>query len=238
MKKISLLTIVLLFSSFSFAQDKDTASNSSLDLGLDINSRYYWRGLNLSSSPAFQPVMAYSYKGLTVGSWASFTFAKEDFQEVDVFLSYNKSFFSVTLNDYFYFKDSLNYTNNYFDWDKSSTAHMLEGSIEFSNIPNIPFSLLAGVILTGADLNVNGGQNFSTYIELAYNFAIKKAETTIFAGFTPFTGLYADKFDFVNVGIKAVKLIKVTDKFSFPISTTIALNPSIEKVYFVVGLSF
>lgn len=238
MKKLSLLFLLLTFSLIAFSQEEDSTSNSSLDLGLDLMSRYYWRGLNLSSSPVFQPTMAYTYKGFTVGSWASFTFAKEDFQEVDIFLSYNKKFFTLTFNDYFYFRDSLNYTNNYFDWDKTTTSHLLEGIVEFSNIPDIPFSLLAGVILYGADINSDGNNNFSSYIELGYNFSIKNIDTKLFAGFTPFDGLYASGFNFINIGFSAVKEIKVTDKFSFPISTTFSINPAIEKVYFVVGVSF
>jgi len=238
MKKLNLLFLLLAFSLIAFSQEKDSTSKSNFDLGLHIASRYYWRGLNLSSSPVFQPTMAYTYKGFTVGSWASFTFAKEDFQEVDMFLSYNKKFFTITFNDYFYFKDSLNYTNNYFDWNKKTTSHLLEGNVEFSNIPNIPFSVLAGVILYGADKNNDGDSNFSSYIELRYNFSIKNIDTKLFAGFTPFEGLYASGFNFVNIGLSAVKEIKVTDKFSFPISTTFSVNPAKEKVYFIVGLSF
>jgi len=238
MKKIYILFLVLMSSFLTFAQETDTESNSSLDLGADIVSRYVWRGMTLSAAAAVQPSLSYTYKGLTIGSWASYTLAKDPYQEVDVFLSYNKSFFTFTVNDYFFLKDSIGTKSNYFDFDQLSTRHLIEGIIEISDIPNLPLSLTIGVMLYGADLDANDKNYYSSYIELAYNFAVGETEASAFIGLTPSEGLYSDDFNVVNIGINASREITVSDKFSFPLFGSLSFNPYTENIFFVVGISF
>ncbi len=239
MKKTIIIFCLSFLSFQGIAQETDsTSSNSSLDLGADLVSRFVWRGMTLSAAAAVQPYIEYSYKGLTVGSWASYTLAKDPYQEIDLYISYNKSVFTLTLNDYFVILDSIGTRSGYLDLNQQSTQHALEGILEISDIPNVPLSLTVGVMLYGADLDMNDENYYSTYIELDYNFAIGETEASAFIGITPSEGLYADDFSIVNLGINVSREINVTDKFSVPLFGSLSINPDSENIFFVVGVSF
>ncbi len=240
MKKllISLFAFLVIFP--LLAQDKDATQNNetSFDMGVDLSTRYIWRGLTFSNSPVIQPYMTYTIKGLTFGTWASYPFLEDQSQEVDLFLSYNYKIFTFTLNDYYFLLNPAGGYSDYFDWDKNSTTHYLEGIIEIAEIKNIPLRFLAGVMFLGADVDINNNQNFSTYIEFAYDFKIQNIDAEIFAGFTPFEGFYSDGFDFTNIGFKAAKVIPITQKFSLPLSASFIVNPAANKVLFLATISF
>jgi uncharacterized protein (TIGR02001 family) len=240
MKKILFLFLIVQLSISATAQDKDTSANtqSSFDLGVDLANNYIWRGSIFSDAPVIQAHMSYSFKGFTVGTWSSYPFTQNLSQEVDLFISYNYKIFTFTVNDYFFRYDLFGNRSDYFDWDKTSTTHWLEGIFEVSNIKNLPLRFLAGVFFLGADIDVNNDRNFSTYFEFAYNFNIKKIGTEVFAGFTPFNGFYDNSFNIVNFGIKASREIAVNDKLSLPLSGTFAINPASQDVMFQIMVSF
>jgi len=247
MKNLILLPFFMALLMFSFSNLKSQETNtevdniekkSSIDVGADLVSRYVWRGANLSTSPAIQPYIEYSFGGFTLGSWSSYTFAKEPFQEVDLYLSYNASYFTFTFTDYFFPIDSLFINNDYFNWNKSTTPHALEAILSVSDIPNLPLSFLIGVIIYGNDFDENGDNYYSTYMELDYDFLIGKNNANAFIGVTPFEGLYSDKFNVVNLGLTVARDVVITDKFILPLVGSFMINPDSENVYFVFGFSF
>ncbi|MCF6241203.1 MAG: hypothetical protein L3J74_07650 [Bacteroidales bacterium] len=240
MNKLFILLITIASFFYASAQEEDSTQNTetSFDIGMDISNRYIWRGLTFSNAPVIQPYMSYTAKGLTVGTWASYPFLEDQSQEVDIFLSYNYKIFTFTLNDYYFLLNPFGGYSDYFDWDKNTTTHYLEGIFEISEIKNLPLRFLAGVMLLGADVDVNNNRNFSTYFEFAYNFKIKELNAEVFAGFTPFEGFYSDGFDFTNIGFKASKVIPVTQKFSLPLSASFIINPAANKVLFLATISF
>jgi hypothetical protein len=234
--KLRFLGIFLLILVFPL-QAQDESKSAEFNLGTDLTSRYIWRGIPLSSTPALQPYAEISKKGFTFGAWGSYTIAPEPFQEVDLYMSYTKGAFTFTLYDYYIPVEAGGYINDYFNWNQAATAHTLEAVIHVSDIPNLPLSITAGVILYGDDLNAEGKQNFSSYIEPAYNFSVGKTKLNIFAGLTLAEGLYADQFTFVNTGISAKKDIEITEKFKLPISTAFVLNPDAGDVFLVLTIT-
>lgn len=232
------LSVLLSISLVGFAQKPDSASASGFDLGADLVSRYIWRGMKFSTAPAIQPYISYTFKGFTLGTWASYAFTDDASQEVDLYLSYNYQLFTFTLNDYFYVLDQFGNYNDYFDWDKTTSSHYLEGIFEFSGFDKVPVRFLAGIMLLGGDIDANNDRQFSTYFELAYDFKIKNVDTEVFVGFTPFSGFYSDGFDFTNVGLKASKDINITEKFSIPFSGSFIMNPAAKTVMFLATVSF
>jgi len=50
--------------------------------------------------------------------------------------------------------------------------------------------------------------------------------------------LYADQFDFVNVGIMASREIQINDNYSLPFIAQVAVNPNSESVFMIAGISF
>ncbi|MFH1118411.1 MAG: TorF family putative porin [Bacteroidota bacterium] len=237
------LAILLFLPGRSIAQ-VETSFNS----GVDIMSRYIWRGLDLGgSSPSIQPTLEYNLGNFTLGSWGAFSMSDGlKVQETDLYLSYNiKDIFSLMITDYFYPVDTLE-NNNYFEYNEDKTSHLLEFSALFNGTEKIPFTLLAAVNFWGDDaLKSDGKKQFSTYLELGYNGTIKEVDYNIFLGFTPTSpdqekgesGFYGPYAGVVNCGITASKKIQITDKFSLPVTTSFIMNPQAENVFLVVGFS-
>ncbi len=242
-KKVNFILIIF-FVFFYFitdfkatAQSQSDLSDFSFDMNLDFVSRYIWRGQKLSETPAVQPGMSVSYKNFTLGTWSSYSFGNEPVQEIDLFLSYNTGILTFTVNDYFFPKNVLTEYADYLDWNKNTTQHWLEGIIEISGIENLPLNLLVGVFFLGADIDADANFQYSTYIELSYDFKIKDTELHLFSGLTPFRGYYSDSFDFVNVGINATQNIKITQNFNLPVSGAFIINPANKNVMFQAVIS-
>lgn len=242
MKIKTTIFIAALLSSFQFcfSQEPEQTDDKkcSVDVTADFVSRYVWRGVNLSESPSIQPTMAFSYKGITLGSWASYSTARETFQEADLFLTYETKHLNFTIYDYYNPLDTLGNVGDYFHLKNKTTRHTLEGIITLNGSDNFPLTFTAGMMFYGNDRGDDGENQYSTYFELSYASKIQDVEVTPFVGFTPAKGFYAEKSNFVNVGITAVKSIQITDKFQLPLKASFIVNPEKEMVYFVLGTTF
>jgi hypothetical protein len=235
MKKCFYLFSLLLMPLNTFCQD----SLSHFDVSADIVSRYIWRGMALSSSPAFQPGISCTLGNFEIGSWASYTFALEPLQEVDLYMSYSVSNLTITAYDYYNPFETIDTSENYFDWNSETTRHLLEGSIQWSGIGDLPFTFLLATILYGNDKDTTGSNYYSTYFETSYAFSLKQGmELNVFAGITPFSSMYAEKFALVNLGCSLMKEIKITDNFSVPLTGSFVVNPDARKVLAVLSISF
>jgi hypothetical protein len=239
MKKISLHMLFAMLLAFSAARVRSQESDSffGVDLSADLVSRYVWRGMNLSTSPAIQPTLGLNIGNLSIGSWASYSFSPELLQEVDLFLSYETNFVSFTLNDYYNPVDTLGSAGDYFNFGTATTAHTMEGMVTLNGPESFPVSLVAGVMFYGNDRDEEGENLYSTYIELSYTTGIGGVELVPFIGITPAAGYYGESFGVVNMGIQASRNITITDKFQFPINGSLVLNPQQEKIYFVIGIT-
>ena len=66
----------------------------SVELGLTCNSKYVWRGLNLTDDPVFQPSVTFAWKGLSLNVWGSMDLTSvngnnDEFNELDYTLDYS-----------------------------------------------------------------------------------------------------------------------------------------------------
>lgn len=242
MKKQILSLSFILFSFFLSAQDSDSSKckNWDLSFGTDIASRYLWRGQQLSNSPCLQPAATLSYKNISLTSWSSYTFSKENLQEFDLYLAYQIKNVTIAVNDYFVPDESLA-NNKYFELRKEKTSHVVEASLSWTG-EKIPVSLTAGTFIYGADNSYGydnkkdslGDNYYSTYAEIAYNTSIKDNDLSIFLGLTPQYGYYGNTAGVINCGVNISKEIPITDKFSLPLSSTIMFNPQTQNCW--VGL--
>lgn len=235
--KKSLLILIVSLSMISTSLYAGDSLKVEPSVGADLVSRYVWRGIALSKAPAIQPYLDFTYGSFSIGSWASYTVGEDVIQEVDLYLSFTKSWFTITACDYFTPNDTISY-NDYFDWNNNRTGHAIEVSAIIADIKNIPLSLTAGIYLYGNDRDDNNNNFYSTYFELAYSKSFhNNINFSSFVGITPFKGYYADEFNVVNVGISLEKEIKITDKFSVPLSGSLIVNPDLANVHFVLALS-
>jgi len=242
MKKNLLLLLVFIASmqwNSLFAQDetKEKPANEvqNFSLGADFVNQYVWRGLIYSPSPNVQPYLTYTNnKGnFSIGSWASTSLA-DYYAEIDWYTSYTMGPITVSLWDYFNMKQQAK--NNYFEYNPDSTAHALEGIIEFNGPESFPIHLTWGTFFYGNDRDINGDNYYSSYFEVAYPFKWKANNLEVFAGITPWEGLYGSEFAMNNLGISNSRVININDKFSLPITGSVIVNPHLENIFFVLTI--
>jgi len=227
----------------SLIAQEDTTNTSSEEsqnfgVGADFVNQYIWRGLQFSTSPNVQPYLTYTNKkgNFTIGTWSSYSLA-DFYGEVDIFASLNLGPFTVSLWDYFTMSQQEN--NHYFDYRKNSTTHSLEGTLAYNGPESFPIQLTWATFFYGYDLDENAENYYSSYFEAAYLFKWRKNELKVFAGITPWEGLYGTEFAMNNVGISNARLIQINQNFSIPISAALSFNPHQENIFLVltIGLS-
>ena len=227
-KKLGVIIVALLLTgivpSAMKAQNKVEAS-----VGADLVSGYIWRGQDLGHAPSIQPGLSATWKNFTLGYWGAFRIAGSGDHETDFYLE--KTIGPVTLSiwDYWNYSDSI--SNNYFDYNKNTTSHLLEALILLSGGEKLPFNVIGSYLLYGAD------PSKSLYFELQYVHSFGSFDTQAFAGFQAKGEYYAPKAAFVNVGCSVAKSVKVTKNWSFPINLSFIVNPDSKKAYLVAGIT-
>jgi len=228
MKKNILILVVIVFTTFnSFAQ---------LKFGADIYSRYNWRGLDFGNAPAFQPSLAFTAGGFSIGAWGSYafpttttTYAKNDLYASYAFSIVSTGNFTLLFTDYYYPSAGIKFS----DFEKNGGAHTVEAGMTYSGPEKFPISL-------ALYLNVHNDVDNSSYIQIGYPFSVYDATITLAAGFVPSKSAYyvTNKANLINLNITATKSIAVTDKFSIPINGSYIANPALDITYLVFGASF
>ena len=228
MKKHHLLFTIVIISSITLS--------AQLKLGVDIYSRYIWRGLDFGDSPSFQPTLYYTTCGFTVGAWGAYSFPGrvENYSENDLFASYafsteSAGIFTLLFTDYYIPSEGIKFS----DYGKNDGAHTLEAGIFYSGPEIFPVSL-------ALYSNIYNDVDKSSYIQLGYPFTVGDATLTLTVGFTPSKSSYygTEKGAIINLGVLVTKSISITDKFSVPITVSYIGNPNLDKTYLTIGMSF
>lgn len=208
--------------------------------GADIVSSYIWRG-SYNAGASFQPALSASIAGVTLGAWGSMDFTGQGRKEVDLSLSYSIKGFTVGITDYWWQGEGA---FDYFHYSQGSTAHRWEANLAYQlPLAKFPLVISWNTMFAGADLDAEGRQCYSTYIELMYPFTVGDVvDMTAFVGATPWHSpsiLPSDNrgFSVCNVGVSAQYAIKCSDKFSIPIYSRLMFNPATEDVHMVFGVS-
>jgi len=251
MKKIGLFYITILFLVIGFSANVMAQDESPVSAGVDIYSRYVWRGTDFGSSPSIQPCLEFSKGGFTIGTWGAYTTnINAPAQEADIYLGYTfiNDMFSITFTDYFFPTDGAE--NDYFVYD-DNTAHVFEGSLSFNGTDDLPIGFLVGTLIYGADYDVNGDNRYSTYCELSYSPEIKGMPVSVFMGvnltpasdddlnfLVPVNGFYGDDLGVCNFGFSAEKTLNITETFEVPLNVSLITNPMKGNIFLVAGFSF
>jgi hypothetical protein len=241
--KLKILSTVLFicFASMSFAQDL------SLSAGADVVSRYIWRGINVNDAVNIQPALTLSVSGFSVGFWGSYSFANNSGdntfgQEVDTWLGYTYVFengmsIGALVTDYYFPNAGIKWGNfNNYDDPQGAGAHTIETGLLLKGPESFPLSL-SGFI------NVYNDAGSNTYFQIDYPTKVAEVPLNFFVGASGGSeenpGYYGtETFNVINVGVKAVKSVKITEDYSLPVSVTFLINPRAEISYLVFGLTF
>ena len=210
-KWVLLLMTAIALPVSSMAQDK-----VEFGVGADVVSKYIWRGTDLGG-PSIQPSLSVAYKGLSLTAWGSIGFDSEDDKEVDLTLAYETGNFSLSVTDYWY--------------PEYSGAHTFEAQIGYD------FGLLAANWYTNF---AGDDEEYASYISLIAPFSLIGLDWEAEVGATPWgTDYYGtDKFSVCDLSLGASKEFNIGKSFSTTLFAKATYNPTIEKFYATVGISF
>ena len=210
------------------------AASQTASVGVDVVSRYVWRGTDFGESMSFQPALTFGFGGLEVGAWGSYSISASgaDANENDLWASYtfetaSGAAFGVVLTDYYFpapHATGFSYTD----------AHILEAALSFSGPEGFPVSLLAGML-------VGGDPDNSLYVEAGVPIGgFGGADVGIVAGMVAGTsGFYGtDGAALVNLGVSASQDLTVTESFALPISVSYIVNPDQDRAFLVFATGF
>ena len=224
-KKMILVCIAIVSISTLNAQEEEEKSKASFDIGADFASRYVWRGLEFSDSPAVQPYAELATGNFTLGIWASYeTGGQVVGQEFDFYASYAFGPVSVGFIDYTFPVDGA--SDGYFMMQN----HIGEATLSFDGVDSFPLTIFIGA-------NVYNDDDNSIYTELGYPFKVGGTGMRAFiAGGNEMYTIDGD-YKVNNFGLTASKDIKITDSFSLGASASAIFNPDTEDAYLVFVIS-
>lgn len=230
-KSIFILTISVLLTNNIVAQDtkENQKSKWQLSASADVVNSYVWRGLLYNDNMNIQPQLGISNGAFFAGAWGSYA-TSGNYAEVDFYAGVAFSHFTFTISDYFGAADlgSL----DHFNWDKDSTSHMLEATINYRISDNLPLTLTAATFVYGNDRDAAGDNQFSTYLEARYPWQLNDYTGTFFVGGTPAEGLYAQKTGIVNLGCSVARELDF-GKLQIPVAFELISNPTAEDIFFI-----
>jgi len=238
MKK-SVLKISLLFT-FIFASNMNVNAQGKVTVSPSVTTRHYWRGIMVSNTANFEMDLAYTNNNFTFGAWGGYAF-DNTYSEFDFHVGYKFSdHFNVAVWDLFANRDRASIDDyNYLDLDRSTTNHLIDASLNFYVNEKFPLSVCVSTMLYGRDLDENGDQNYSTYVEFGYPVKIGGETVSLFAGLNAFEDqVYGESFGFVNIGATATREIKINDNFSLNAWAKIGINPQAETANLILGIGF
>jgi len=258
MKKIllfSFLSVTCLH--FAYAQEETSVSEtnnwgnklikSPLGLGLDIQTKYIWRGMEMMSedaAPVLFPSVNYSYKGFYLYAMGGYAINGK-YAEVDLGGSYTWNGLSIGFNDYYY--PTVNGKNDKYFGGGKHTGHWFEAMITYAP-EKIPLIATVSNFFAGADKYVNDNgeekQAYSTYIELGtyYDF-LDQNRIALNIGAALNKSCYNSyKHDFAvcNLEMKYTYTVPFKSGWTLPLNVAYIYNPVFDKsfVNFTANFAF
>ena len=227
MKKILFVFLSVASVATAGAQEKERVSAT---LGADFVSQYIWRGQDMANV-SLQPTLGVEWKGLSLSTWGSVGFDKDDTKELDFTLAYSKKGFNVGITDYWFSE------GNYFQYKAHKTTHIWEANIGYD------FGFLNVQWFTnfaGNDGTNDGKRAYSSYFELTAPFRLAKLDWKATFGAVPYatTSYNANGFCVTNIGLRVTKDFVIKQKYRLPVFVGLTANPRNEKVYLLCGVSF
>ena len=232
-KRLWLMAIAVLMSTAATAQESESVETT---IAADVVNQYIWRGVD-AGNVSLQPTLGVAYKGLSLTAWGSVGLTESsDTKEFDFTLGYTTGGLNVGITDY-WFSVGQDPDARYFKYDAHGTNHVFEAFVgyDFGVVSAQWYTNFAG----NDGVNKDGKRAYSSYFEVNAPFRLATCEWTATLGAVPYaTTTYGTTgFAITNVGLKAVKDIKVTDTFSVPIFAGVTGNPCAQKAYLIFGFT-
>ena len=218
-KKILIISSVFMFLSYfgSNLNAQDT-------LGGELYSRNDWRGADYGKSASFQPAFDFTSGPISVGAWAAYSLTADGAaaDESDLYATVALGPASITITDY-YFPMTDGDGGMFFNFDDGG-AHYIEAAVSAEVGP-------ASILLTSFIHNDD-----TLYGEVGFPVG----DLSFFVGASLNDGgMYGTtEAGLVSVGFSGGKEIPISSEFSLPIGVTYVLNPTAEKTWLILSMSF
>lgn len=217
-------------------------SGLSVKAGASFESRFFWRGLDLSKSPVIEPEMQIGYGAAKLKIRGIYGLS-EKIQQGNSLVEYNRIDFGVS---YFLATELCNLTIGINDYympfagikffkfeDDGKGAHVPELNATASGIFELPIELFGSV-------NLYNDIDKSWYLEARYNQKIGEYILTGFAGGTkgPSKWYNTKTWAVINFGLSVEKSININESTAIPVSVSYYLNTYSEENCLVFKISF
>ncbi|MDR2586575.1 MAG: hypothetical protein LBC84_10245 [Prevotellaceae bacterium] len=213
-----------------YGQEDHPERKLNLDVGADLVSAYVWRGM-YQAGVSIQPTLSLSALGFTIGAWGSTDFSTP-FKEIDFYLSYEISGFTVGIADYWWNGEGTSYFI-----DRGS--HHIEATLGFTFPEKFPLSLEINTLLTGdEDKDEVCKKYFSTNISASFPFSVKEIDFEMGIGVSPRKGMYGDKAGIAAITAKATKNLQLSAKYALPVYVELIFSPAQDNAFLVFGVRF
>ena len=245
MKHIHLLFLIvgILFVSLQKveAQDVSGKRETPFHLGLDLQTKYIWRGMEMmtdDAAPVVFPQINYQGNGFYVYVMGG-TAINGKYSEVDLGVSYTYKWLTVGLNDYYYPTTTIPY-DQYFNFKSNETGHWFEGVVTITP-ESVPIYLTVSNFFAGADKDLDGHQAYSTYAELGGHYDFLDDHSLALAVGAAFNKScyngYEQGFGICNIELRYTYNLAL-NKISLPLSASYIINPVYEKSFMNFTASF
>jgi len=225
--------------SVELQQNEKEKSAVSFEFGMDLVSRFVWRGIDLGDAPAVQPHASISLAGFEFGTWGSYALSgsagEPPFSEYDLYLQYSDTTsvgtFTTALTDYYFPSDGLKFFNYR---GRNEGAHTLEASMSYGGTEKFPLELTVAV-------NVYNDTSNSLYFEIGHSFEVGEVSVNAFVGGAVGESAWyevADEgFRLINAGLTFSRTLPLSSASSLPVSVSVGINPYSERSFLVFKAS-
>ena len=247
MKKL-IIAITLIFCCSSIVHAQEESKNdfgaklkdSNFHLGLGLDSKYLWRGIENTSSICLYPTVSYENKGLQV--YATGCYGLDgDYQEVDLGVNYTVAGLNIAVNDYYY-PTACGQKDDFYNFKGKETGHWVEGCLRYEH-DKVPVWALVSTFVAGADKNPDTDkQACSSYAEIGthYDF-LNDNSVSLALGAALNKSLYNNYekgFCICNVDLAYTYNVNFKNNWSLPLTAHLITNPANQKTFVVFGTSF
>ncbi len=239
MKKLSAISTFIMLCSAALAGNPLKISGTA-----NLESAYLWRGEKVCEIN-FNPILEASIGGFTAQAFAYLPF-DGSYKEIDLDLSYTLGPVSLHVADYFCRFADFPAEENYFNYNKATTNHLIEGIICYAP-KSVPieanwFTFFYGDWLPEAD-GGRGKPAFSSYLELkAHHDFAEWGRGSLILGSSilkgPYTS-YTKDFAVIHCELRYGKTLEL-EHVRFPLSVSFLVNPYARRAFMnaSVGVSF
>jgi hypothetical protein len=233
----SALMLLMLFCSVK--PDQVNAQELSITPGVDLTSRFIYRGLDLGSSPQIQPSIAFGYGDFNFVLWGSHPLSLtpdgDGYKEVKFWMNYTFDAGSFTITPQI--ENHFDANGDLFDFDEDTGGHVFQGSLKFAGKGDVAPDFMAGYTFYGPAEN-------TIYLEAGVSFAVQDVGLRAFL-----SGQYSDPGGFVDLGydgdfvfnglgLSASRHLKISNDISVPMGVLFAINPKTERAFMAFSISF